>query len=181
MIALHISHVTVRRLFGEGPALQRRQPRYHFGELAFPQLPLAGVAAGYSSCSHPLSSAVLNCLYYSIAFSACQQFANDFGKNGGFNSLLPANILFIGDSASCFGKMQGQGTVFTAPCRKESGLFFQIGVGLFLHDVVRAALNNARCGDKGQLRFLLQLGDGERAAVAHGGFDFAQRERDIVL
>ena len=74
MIALHISNVTVRRLFGEGPALQRRQPRYHFGELAFLQLPLAGVAAGYSSRSHPLSSAVLNCLYYSIAFSACQQF-----------------------------------------------------------------------------------------------------------
>ena len=78
MIALHISHVTVRRLFGEGPALQRRQPRYHFGELAFLQLPLAGVAAGYSSRSHPLSSAVLNCLYYSIAFSTCQQFNGRF-------------------------------------------------------------------------------------------------------
>lgn len=102
MIALHISHVTVRRLFSEGPALQRRQPRYHFGELAFPQLPLAGVAAGYSSRSHPLSSAVLNCLYYSIAFSACQQFANDFGKNGGFNSLLRRNFSFIGDCASKF-------------------------------------------------------------------------------
>ena len=46
---------------------------------------------------------------------------------------------------------------------------------------MRAALNNARCGDKGQLRFLLQLGDCERAAVAHGGLYLAQRERDIVL
>ena len=44
-----------------------------------------------------------------------------------------------------------------------------------------AAFDYARCGDKGQLRFLLQLGDIERAAVAHGGLYLAQRERDIVL
>ena len=38
-------------------------------------------------------------------------------------------------------------------------------------DVVRAALDDAGRGDEGDLRLLLELGDRERPAVAHGRAD----------
>ena len=44
-----------------------------------------------------------------------------------------------------------------------------------------AALNNAGCGNEGQLGFLLKLFDGQCAAVAHGGLDLAQRAVNVVL
>ena len=46
---------------------------------------------------------------------------------------------------------------------------------------MRAALHNAGGGNEGELSFFLQLGDGERAAVAHSGFYLVEGEGDVVL
>ena len=44
-------------------------------------------------------------------------------------------------------------------------------LGVLDHDVVSAALDDGGGGDEGETGLILQLGDGERTAVAHGGLD----------
>ena len=44
-----------------------------------------------------------------------------------------------------------------------------------------AALDDGNGGDQGQFCFFLQLWNGQRAAVAHGGADFAQRQTHVIL
>ena len=48
-------------------------------------------------------------------------------------------------------------------------------------DVVGAALDDGGGGNQGDLGVLLQFGDTQRAAVAHGGLDLAEGLADVVL
>ena len=48
------------------------------------------------------------------------------------------------------------------------------------HDVMAAALHDGGGGNDGQLGLLLQFGDGECAAVAHGALDLVQGGLDAV-
>ena len=45
----------------------------------------------------------------------------------------------------------------------------------------RQALDDGGGADDGELGLVLELGDGKRTAVAHGGLDLQQRDRDVVL
>ena len=54
-------------------------------------------------------------------------------------------------------------------------------LGVLDHDVVSAALDDGGGGDKGETGLILQLGDGERTAVAHGGLDLVQGAVHAVL
>ena len=58
---------------------------------------------------------------------------------------------------------------------------FAGGSGLLENDVVRAALDDGGSGNERDLRLLLELRNGERAAVAHGRADLAQRQAEVVL
>ena len=64
--------------------------------------------------------------------------------------------------------VSGLRTPFRAFC-----LLLYRGSFFFLDYVVCAAFHDACCGNKGQLRLFLKLGNGKRAAVAHGGLDLA--------
>ena len=46
---------------------------------------------------------------------------------------------------------------------------------------MRAALDNGRGADQRELRLVLELGDGERTAVAHGALQLQQRDGHVVL
>ena len=54
------------------------------------------------------------------------------------------------------------------------------GGSVLQHNVMAAALDDGGGGHDGQLGLLLQLGDGERAAVAHGALDLVQSGLDAV-
>ena len=54
-------------------------------------------------------------------------------------------------------------------------------LGVLDHDVVGAALDDGGGGDEGETGLVLQLGDGERTAVAHGGLDLVQGAVHAVL
>ena len=60
-------------------------------------------------------------------------------------------------------------------------LFYHAHGLVFEQHIVRAALDNTGRRDQCDLRFLLELRNGERPAVAHGRFDLAERQRHIVL
>ena len=49
------------------------------------------------------------------------------------------------------------------------------------HDVMGAALDDARGRNDRQLGLLLQFGNRDGAAVAHGRFDFSKRDGHIVF
>ena len=55
-----------------------------------------------------------------------------------------------------------------------AGLLDHVVGRVFQYYVVGAALYDGSCGNQRQLGFLLQFLYAERAAVAHGGFDFGQ-------
>ena len=48
-------------------------------------------------------------------------------------------------------------------------------------DVVVAALDDGGSGDQGQLGVLLEIGDVNFAAVAHGGLDLVQRGFHVIV
>ena len=50
-----------------------------------------------------------------------------------------------------------------------------------MDNIVSAALNDAGCRNKGELRLFLKLGNSKGSAVAHGGLNLCKGEVYIVL